>query len=213
MKSEKLKRNFWISAEIECMLNLIKEVNNSQGALSTSTTQYTFIQIANQMKKRGFPNKSPTQIRRKWFQMKSAYLCYKKGNVDRLFLIPEKFRNVIAQFVESGEKIGRSNLSTISTGTLPAVQKQQEQQKNHSKQEGSLIKLVFGLSCAIILIFKSFAEVPKEDPSPMDKFLNTIRKNNKLLNAEFTKLEESLFLYEQKCQFIRDQNLIKFIND
>lgn len=72
------------------MLNLIKEVNNSQGALSTSTTQYTFIQIASQMKKRGFPNKSPTQIRRKWFQMKSAYLCYKKGNLDRLFLIPEK---------------------------------------------------------------------------------------------------------------------------
>ncbi|KAH8260207.1 hypothetical protein KR026_005301 [Drosophila bipectinata] len=186
MKSEKLKRNFWISAEIECMLNLIKEVNNSQGALSTSTTQYTFIQIANQMKKRGFPNKSPTQIRRKWFQMKSAYLCYKKGNLDRLFLIPEKFRNVIAQFVESGEKIGRSNLSTISTGTLPPVQKQQEHQKNHSKQE---------------------------EPSPMDKFLNQIRKNNKLLNAEFTKMEESLFLYEQKCQFIRDQNIVKFIND
>ncbi|XP_017095463.2 uncharacterized protein [Drosophila bipectinata] len=191
MKSEKLKRNFWISAEIECMLNLIKEVNNSQGALSTSTTQYTFIQIANQMKKRGFPNKSPTQIRRKWFQMKSAYLCYKKGNLDRLFLIPEKFRNVIAQFVESGEKIGRSNLSTISTGTLPPVQKQQEQQKNHSKQE----------------------DAPKEESSPMDKFLNQIRKNNKLLNAEFMKMEESLFLYEQKCQFIRDQNIIKFIND
>ncbi|KAH8389126.1 hypothetical protein KR200_003181 [Drosophila serrata] len=124
MKSEKLKRNFWVSAEIECMLNLIKEVNNCQGALSTSTTQYTFIQIANQMKKHGFPNKSPTQIRRKWFQMKSAYLCYKKGNVDRLFLIPEKFRNVIAQFVESGEKIGRSNLSTISTGT-PAIHQQE----------------------------------------------------------------------------------------
>ncbi|EDV32274.2 uncharacterized protein Dana_GF19657, partial [Drosophila ananassae] len=195
MKSEKLKRNFWISAEIECMLNLIKEVNNSQGALSTSTTQYTFIQIASQMKKRGFPNKSPTQIRRKWFQMKSAYLCYKKGNLDRLFLIPEKFRNVIAQFVESGEKIGRSNLSTISTGTLPPAQQQQQQKQhqNHSKQE-----------------VKAFPDVPKEEASPMEKFLNQIRKNNKLVNAEFTKLEESLIIYEQKCQFIRDQNIIKF---
>ncbi|XP_016930206.2 uncharacterized protein [Drosophila suzukii] len=181
MKSEKLKRNFWISAEIECMLDLIKEVNNCQGALSTSTTQYTFIQIANQMKKRGFPNKSPTQIRRKWFQMKSAYLCYKKGNVDRLFLIPEKFRNVIAQFVESGEKIGRSNLSTISTGTPPVMQQSQE-------------------------------VLPEEDCSVMDKFLNQIRKNNKMINNEYMKMEESLQQFEQKCQFIRDRNLIKLIN-
>jgi len=58
--------------------------------------------------------------------MKSAYLCYKKGNVDRLFLIPEKFRNAIAEFVESGEKIGRSNLSTISSGTPAIVQQNQE---------------------------------------------------------------------------------------
>lgn len=47
----------------------------------------------------------------------------------------------------------------------------------------------------------------------MEKFLNQIRKNNKLVNAEFNKLEESLIMYEQKCQFIRDQNIIKFIND
>ncbi|XP_041674946.1 uncharacterized protein LOC108111188 [Drosophila eugracilis] len=178
MKSEKLKRNFWVSAEIECMLDLIKEVNKCQGALSTSTTQYTFVQIANQMKKRGFPNKSPTQIRRKWFQMKSAYLCYKKGNVDRLFLIPEKFRNVIAQFVESGEKIGRSNLSTISTGNPPLVQQSQEE----------------------------------EDTSVMDKFLNQIRRNNKMINSEYIKMEESLQQFEQKCQFIRDRNLIRIID-
>ncbi|KRJ98003.1 uncharacterized protein LOC6527976 isoform X2 [Drosophila yakuba] len=180
MKSEKLKRNFWVSAEIECMLDLIKEVNNCQGALSTSTTQYTFIQIANQMKKRGFPNKSPTQIRRKWFQMKSAYLCYKKGNVDRLFLIPEKFRNDIARFVESGEKIGRSNLSTISTGTPAVVQ------QTH--------------------------EVSEEDTTPMDIFLNQIRKNNKMINSEFFKMEESLQQFEQKCQFIRDRNVNKLID-
>ncbi|KAH8410545.1 hypothetical protein KR009_000185 [Drosophila setifemur] len=182
MKSEKLKRNFWTSAEIECMLNLIKEVNNCQGALSTSTTQYTFIQIANQMKKRGFPNKSPTQIRRKWFQMKSAYLCYKKGNLDRLFLIPEKFRNVIAQFVESGEKIGRSNLSTISTGPI---------HNNHHRQE----------------------VISEEETSAMDKFLNQIKRNNKLMNAEFLKFEESLLQYEHKCQFIRDKNIINLINN
>ncbi|XP_030384519.1 uncharacterized protein LOC115631821 isoform X2 [Scaptodrosophila lebanonensis] len=106
MKCGKLKRNFWLSAEIECMLSLIKELRAEQ-TRSTTTTHYTFTQIANKMKKRGFPNKSPTQIRRKWFQMKSAYLCYKKGNVERLFLIPEKFRSDIAQFVEDGNKIGR----------------------------------------------------------------------------------------------------------
>ncbi|KAH8287957.1 hypothetical protein KR018_009758 [Drosophila ironensis] len=186
MKSEKLKRNFWIPAEIECMLNLIKEVNNSQGALSTSTTQYTFIQIANQMKKRGFPNKSPTQIRRKWFQMKSAYLCYKKGNLDRLFLIPERFRNVIAQFVESGEKIGRSNLSTISTGTPPAT-----------------------------FITQLFTEGPEneEESSALEKFMKQVRKNNKLMNVEFARLEESLMQYEHKCQFIRDKNIIKHLVD
>ncbi|XP_023037234.2 uncharacterized protein LOC6653253 [Drosophila willistoni] len=105
MKSEKLKRNFWLSAEIECMLHLIKESRGVEGTSSTNTTQSTFTQIAHKMKRRGFPNKSPTQIRRKWFQMKSAYLCYKKGNVDRLFLIPEKFRSAIAQFVESGDRL------------------------------------------------------------------------------------------------------------
>ncbi|ALC39212.1 CG5727 [Drosophila busckii] len=102
MKSGKLKRNFWLTAEIECMLNLIKEVKCTQGSTQT-TTHHTFTQIASKMKKHGFPNKSPTQVRRKWFQMKSAYLCYKKGNIDRLFLIPEKFRTVIAQFVENNK--------------------------------------------------------------------------------------------------------------
>lgn len=121
MKSGKLKRNFWLTAEIECMLNLLKESKSTQGASPTTTTHHTFTQIANKMKKRGFPNKSPTQIRRKWFQMKSAYLCYKKGNVDRLFLIPEKFRNVIAQFVENGNKIRRTPKTEPTSPPPPAI--------------------------------------------------------------------------------------------
>jgi len=46
----------------------------------------------------------------------------------------------------------------------------------------------------------------------MDKFLNQIRKNNKMINNEYMKMEESLQQFEQKCQFIRDRNLIKLIN-
>lgn len=99
---EKLKRNFWQDSEIECMLNLIKEVQKHQG--TTATTHNTFVQIANKMKKQGFSSKSPTQIRRKWFQMKSAYLCYKRGNNIRLLLIPEKFRSVIGQFIQNDLK-------------------------------------------------------------------------------------------------------------
>lgn len=115
MKSGKLKRNFWLTAEIECMLNLIKEVRVTQEPTHSTTTHSTFTQIASKMKRHGFPNKSPTQVRRKWFQMKSAYLCYKKGNVDRLFLIPEKFRSVIAQFVENGSKVRRVPSTTPPT--------------------------------------------------------------------------------------------------
>ncbi|XP_034666509.1 uncharacterized protein LOC117900304 [Drosophila subobscura] len=174
MKSEKLKRNFWVTAEIECMLKLIGEFNNVQRSISANTTQNTFNQIANRMKKNGFPNKSPTQIRRKWFQMKSAYLCYKKGNIDRLFLIPERFRNVIAQFVENGDRLGRScSNSTIS----PTNQ-------SHSYEVNSLV---------------------------MDKFLNQVKKNNKLVNLEYTKLERSLLQYEHKWQIVRDDNIIKNI--
>ncbi|EDW26398.1 GL10052 [Drosophila persimilis] len=175
MKSEKLKRNFWVSAEIECMLKFIGELNNVQRSISANTTQNTFNQIANKMKKSGYPNKSPTQIRRKWFQMKSAYLCYKKGNIDRLFLIPERFRNVIAQFVENGDKLGRScSMSTISLTN-----------QYHRYDVNSLV---------------------------MDKFLNQVKKNNKLVNSEYTKLERSLLQYDHKWQIVRDANIIKNIN-
>lgn len=130
MKAGKLKRNFWLTAEIECMLNLLNEVKIAQGASSsTTTTHHTFTQIANKMKKRGFPNKSPTQIRRKWFQMKSAYLCYKKGNVDRLFLIPEKFRNVIAQFVENGNKIRRAPKTEPTSPPPPPISNERKPKK------------------------------------------------------------------------------------
>lgn len=56
------------------------------------------------MARRGFRTKNAQQIRRKWFQMKSAYHCHKKGNNDRLLLIPEEFRNDIRDFVESESK-------------------------------------------------------------------------------------------------------------
>uniref|UniRef100_A0A1A9WLA5 Myb/SANT-like DNA-binding domain-containing protein n=1 Tax=Glossina brevipalpis TaxID=37001 RepID=A0A1A9WLA5_9MUSC len=102
MKVGKFKRNFWLSSEIDCMLKIFKEIHSVQG--STTTTHYTFVQIANKMRKRGFVNKSPAQIRRKWFQMKSAYLCYKRGNVGRLLLIPERFRPIIATFIDNEYK-------------------------------------------------------------------------------------------------------------
>jgi len=57
-----------------------------------------------------------------------------------------------------------------------------------------------------------FPVLPEEDCSVMDKFLNQIRKNNKMINNEYMKMEESLQQFEQKCQFIRDRNLIKLIN-
>ncbi|XP_030556599.1 uncharacterized protein LOC115759723 isoform X1 [Drosophila novamexicana] len=175
MKSGKLKRNFWLTAEIECMLNLINEVRLSQGSAHTATTHNTFTQIASKMKRHGFPNKSPTQVRRKWFQMKSAYLCYKKGNVDRLFLIPEKFRSVIAQFVENGSKMRRA-----STTTQPTTER---------KPQPQLVK-------------------PK---SAVSTFLALLKQNNNLLNVEFNTLEASLLSYEQRCQAMRDYNIMKYM--
>ncbi|XP_037959969.1 uncharacterized protein LOC119689250 [Teleopsis dalmanni] len=114
LKKGKLKRNFWLASEVECMLKLIKDMQSSQG--TTATTHFTFVQIANKMRKYGFVNKSPTQIRRKWFQMKSAYLCFKRGNTERLFLIPERFRSIIAQFVEAEYKNGKSPSACLVTG-------------------------------------------------------------------------------------------------
>ncbi|XP_064539027.1 uncharacterized protein LOC135428844 [Drosophila montana] len=175
MKSEKLKRNFWLTAEIECMLNLLNEVRLTQGSAHATTTHNTFTQIASKMKRHGFPNKSPTQVRRKWFQMKSAYLCYKKGNVDRLFLIPEKFRSVIAQFVENGSK--RRNSTTTVPNPEPKTQPQ-------------LVK-------------------PK---SAVNTFLALLKQTNNLLNVEFSALEASLLSYEQRCQSMRDYNIMKYMS-
>lgn len=56
------------------------------------------------MARRGYRTKNAIQIRRKWFQMKSAYHCSKKGNNDRIMLIPEEFREDIRDFVESESK-------------------------------------------------------------------------------------------------------------
>ncbi|XP_030246638.1 uncharacterized protein LOC115565570 [Drosophila navojoa] len=175
MKAGKLKRNFWLTAEIECMLNLIKEVKLNQGSSHITTTHNTFTQIASKMKKRGFPNKSPTQVRRKWFQMKSAYLCYKKGNLDRLFLIPEKFRAVIAQFVESGSKARR-----FPSNAPPTIERKLQIETLSPKL-------------------------------PVDAFIVQLKKSNSLLNVEFRKLESALFNYEQRCQSMRDYNIIKYL--
>ncbi|KAH8408185.1 hypothetical protein KR222_006612 [Zaprionus bogoriensis] len=185
MKSGKLKRNFWLTAEIECMLNLMNEVKVTQGGLPT-TTNHTFTQIANKMKKRGFPNKSPTQVRRKWFQMKSAYLCYKKGNVDRLFLIPEKFRNVIAQFVENGNKIRRTPKADPDPAPAAAPAPAQPPAQSSERKQ-------------------------KKPMSVVDAFLAEVKQNNSLLNAEFSKFEETLMSYEQQCQSMRDSNIIKYL--
>ncbi|EDW13579.2 uncharacterized protein LOC6578222 [Drosophila mojavensis] len=175
MKAGKLKRNFWLTAEIECMLNLIKEVKISQGSSHITTTHNTFTQIASKMKRRGFPNKSPTQVRRKWFQMKSAYLCYKKGNVDRLFLIPERFRSVIAQFVENGSKLRR-----LPSNRPPTIERKLQPKILHPKM-------------------------------PVDAFIVQVKKSNSLLNVEFSRLESALFNYEQRCQSMRDYNIIKYL--
>lgn len=71
---------------------------------TTATTHHIFVQIQNEMSRQNFKTKNAIQIRRKWFQMKSAYHCHKKGRPDRLFLIPEEFRNDIKDFVESESK-------------------------------------------------------------------------------------------------------------
>lgn len=87
---------------------------------TTATTHHIFVQIQNEMKRRGFATKNAIQIRRKWFQMKSAYHCSKKGNNDRLLLIPEEFREDIRDFVESESKGWwrlRKNDSIPETGT------------------------------------------------------------------------------------------------
>ncbi|KAL9928167.1 uncharacterized protein ACN427_004516 [Glossina fuscipes fuscipes] len=157
MKVGKFKRNFWLSSEIDCMLKIFKEIHSVQG--STTTTHYTFVQIANKMRKRGFVNKSPAQIRRKWFQMKSAYLCYKRGNVGRLLLIPERFRPIIATFIDNEYKnslwlqqsessenldieiedefdIGKSSLASIRN-------LQQQFLKDYEEMQKSLLQLQF----------------------------------------------------------------------
>ncbi|KAL5279771.1 hypothetical protein ACFFRR_004023 [Megaselia abdita] len=102
MKNEKKPRNFWSTAEIRCMLDLIKDLQTKTG--TTATTHHIFVQIQNEMARRGYRTKNAIQIRRKWFQMKSAYHCSKKGNNDRIMLIPEEFREDIRDFVESESK-------------------------------------------------------------------------------------------------------------
>lgn len=86
------------------MKNLVCHTDLQTKTGTTATTHHIFVQIQNEMARRGYRTKNAIQIRRKWFQMKSAYHCSKKGNNDRLLLIPEEFREDIRDFVESESK-------------------------------------------------------------------------------------------------------------
>ncbi|XP_011186591.1 uncharacterized protein LOC105214715 [Zeugodacus cucurbitae] len=210
---EKTRRNFWVSSEIECMLNLLREVYRIQG--TTATTNYTFIQIANKMKKKGFPNKSATQIRRKWFQMKSAYLCYKRGNVERLLLIPEKFRPIIAQFVEKEIKPNIQELPPSSPETTlppqpspspplvlaPPVKTSTINSYNISNKR---LRYTHSTAC-------SSAKSAKNE-SIYDDFLTEIKQTHNIINSTFAKMQKILTDFEHECQAERDDKLITFIN-
>ncbi|XP_018801983.1 PREDICTED: uncharacterized protein LOC108976972 [Bactrocera latifrons] len=202
---EKMRRNFWISSEIECMLNLLREVYRIQG--TTATTNYTFIQIANKMKKKGFPNKSATQIRRKWFQMKSAYLCYKRGNVERLLLIPEKFRPIIAQFVDKEIKPNYRELSpspepepapqpTPSPPPAPAPVQTPITTYNRLRDTSNA---------------RSGAKSVNNDLI-YDDFFSEIKQTHKIINSTFSNMQKILMDFEHECQAERDAKLITFIN-
>ncbi|XP_011213985.1 uncharacterized protein LOC105233569 [Bactrocera dorsalis] len=202
---EKMRRNFWISSEIECMLNLLREVYRIQG--TTATTNYTFIQIANKMRKKGFPNKSATQIRRKWFQMKSAYLCYKRGNVERLLLIPEKFRPIIAQFVDKEIKPNYRELSPSpepapapqpTPSPPPAPEPVQTPIMTYSRMRDTSNARSGAKSVNSELIY--------------DDFFSEIKQTHKIINSTFSNMQKILMDFEHECQAQRDAKLIAFIN-
>ncbi|XP_053959428.1 uncharacterized protein LOC128863996 [Anastrepha ludens] len=222
MKVEKLRRNFWISAEIECMLNLLREVYNVQG--TTATTNYTFILIANKMRKRGFPNKSAAQIRRKWFQMKSAYLCYKRGNTERLLLIPEKFRPTIAEFVDKEVKTHTySELPASPTSppappppvvsapapppapapvpvqTPPATITSNANYKMRDTSNVAKPSQGFGKN-----LYRD---------SRFDDFLSRVKQTHKIINNDFSNMQKILMDFEHECQSERDAKLIQFIKN
>ncbi|XP_036321375.1 uncharacterized protein LOC118735626 isoform X1 [Rhagoletis pomonella] len=219
MKVERLKlrRNFWTSGEIECMLDLLREVHKMQR--NTATTNYTFVQIATKMKRRGFPNKSAQQIRRKWFQMKSAYLCYKRGNVERLLLIPEKFRSTIAQFVD--REVQPTNYQEVSPSPSPPP------------APSSSLPLPPPIAPEVVQaptppLINSNTKAKVQDtfnaPKPpvafgkrvyrdnrFDEFLVRVKQTHKIINNDFLNMQKILMDFEHACQKERDAKIVSFI--
>ncbi|XP_067620848.1 uncharacterized protein [Eurosta solidaginis] len=223
MKSEKLKRNFWNNAEIECMLSLLRDVYRIQG--TTQTTNYTFIQIASKMKRKGFPNKAAAQIRRKWFQMKSAYLCYKRGNTERLLLIPERFRPIIAEFVDREPKIQQFTelppspepvVSPSHTSQLPPQQQQLPPLAPRSVQAPARSIN----NSANNLKSTSTASKPSmcNDESQMayvgtnyEDFLSHVKQTHRIISKDFMNMQKMVMDFEHSCQKERDAKLVSFI--
>lgn len=228
MRRKKEKRNFWCNNEIGCMLNLVRQMHNRQG--TTTTTQYTFVEIANQMRSFGFPNKSPTQIRRKWFQMKSAYLCYKRGNKDRILLIPEKFRQVIASFVDAEyhampqqatelldiKPIIRSPIKPIR---LPLEQPKPIPQIPIIVQQKQIDQKPLKIIDHPVMTEKKKIKKKPDDSACEDqavtdlkftKLTNRLRNVQKSLQKEFSSRQKALMEYEHTLQRERDKNLMEF---
>ncbi|XP_055858979.1 uncharacterized protein LOC129921261 [Episyrphus balteatus] len=223
MRRKKEKRNFWCNNEIGCMLNLVRQMHSRQG--TTTTTQYTFVEIANQMRSFGFPNKSPTQIRRKWFQMKSAYLCYKRGNKDRILLIPEKFRQVIASFVDAEyhampsqaksemldiKPIIRSpvklmNIPLEAPKAIPIVHKQIDQKPKVFEQP-----LIEKKKIKKKIVDDSVSEEQNGTDLKFTKLTNRLRSVQKSLQKEFSSRQKALMEYEHTLQRERDKTLMEY---
>lgn len=191
MKVGKFKRNFWLSSEIDCMLKIFKEIHSVQG--STTTTHYTFIQIANKMRKRGFVNKSPAQIRRKWFQMKSAYLCYKRGNVGRLLLIPERFRPIIATFIDNEYK---NSLWLQQSESSENLDIEIEDEFDIGKGNENPFVLIF------IILFKFSGK----------SSLASVRNLQQKFLKDYEEMQKSLLQLQFKYQDIQDKNWIKYLS-
>lgn len=204
------------------MLNLVRQMHSRQG--TTTTTQYTFVEIANQMRSFGFPNKSPTQIRRKWFQMKSAYLCYKRGNKDRILLIPEKFRQVIASFVDAeyhsmpGHASEMLDIKPVIRTPIkpmhialevpkppPIVHKQIDQKPRMILEQPLIDKKK---------IKRKLDESVGEDQVSTDfkftKLTNRLKNVQKSLQKEFSSRQKALMEYEHTLQRERDKTLMEF---
>ncbi|XP_055917037.1 uncharacterized protein LOC129949542 [Eupeodes corollae] len=222
MRRKKEKRNFWCNNEIGCMLNLVRQMHSRQG--TTTTTQYTFVEIANQMRSFGFPNKSPTQIRRKWFQMKSAYLCYKRGNKDRILLIPEKFRQVIASFVDAEYQAMPGQVMSEMMDVKPIIRspvkpihiplEAPKRLQIPHRQIDQKPKIQEQIIIEKKKLKKKLEESANEEQGCSDlkftKLTNRLRSVQKSLQKEFSSRQKALMEYEHTLQRERDKTLMEY---